>query len=141
VDVSPAKIELVTSGRATVVEERIGDLTATAVQSGALRAISDVEEAIEPTEVSLICVGTPSAPNGSLSTSYLQRVAQQIGEALAVITCAIHQISLAATLRPIAQRIRVRQGNRQLGSPRVIARRPGSGYIRGASSWPSGPSG
>jgi GDP-mannose 6-dehydrogenase len=99
VDVSPVKIELVTSGRATVVEERIGDLTAAAVQSGALRAISDVEEAIAATEVSLICVGTPSAPNGSLSTSYLERVAQQIGEALAAISHH-HTVVVRSTMLP-----------------------------------------
>jgi hypothetical protein len=85
VDVNPVKVDLVARGRATVVEEQIGDLTAAAVRSGALRATGNVEEAIATTDISLICVGTPSAPNGSLSTSYLERVAQQIVEALALI--------------------------------------------------------
>src|SRR5215218_5981131 len=85
VDVSPVKVDLIRQGRATVVEERIGDLTAAAVSSGALCAVNDVEQAIAATEVSLICVGTPSSPNGSLSTFYLERVAEQIGAALKVI--------------------------------------------------------
>src|SRR5829696_4004389 len=83
VDVNPAKIELIGRGQAPVVEERIGELTADVVRSGALRATTDVETAIGSTEVSLVCVGTPSAPNGSLSTDYLERVAAQIGRALA----------------------------------------------------------
>src|SRR3954447_11865853 len=71
VDVSSIKIDLITSGQAPVVEERIGELTAEMVRSGALRATADVVAAIADSTVSLICVGTPSAPNGSLSTVYL----------------------------------------------------------------------
>ncbi|HEY3007303.1 MAG TPA: nucleotide sugar dehydrogenase [Micromonosporaceae bacterium] len=83
VDVNPVKIDLIRGGLAPVVEERIGELTADVVRSGALRATTDVEDAIAATETSLVCVGTPSAPNGSLSTAYLERVAEQIGSALA----------------------------------------------------------
>lgn len=83
VDVNPTKIELIMGGHAPVVEERIGELTAEVVADGSLTATTDVAEAIRDTEVSLVCVGTPSAPNGSLSTEFLERVAEQIGEALA----------------------------------------------------------
>jgi GDP-mannose 6-dehydrogenase len=83
VDVNPAKVDLVNDGKATVVEERIGELVAEVVQAGALRATGDVREAVMGSEVSLVCVGTPSEPNGSLSTSYLERVAEQIGAAMA----------------------------------------------------------
>ena len=85
VDINPVKIDLVSGGKAPVVEERIGELTAQVVQSGLLRATTDVTAAIAGSEVSLICVGTPSAPNGSLSTTYLERVTEQIGSALARI--------------------------------------------------------
>jgi GDP-mannose 6-dehydrogenase len=83
VDVNPAKVDLVNDGKATVVEERIGELVAEVVQAGALRATGDVREAVMGSEVSLVCVGTPSEPNGSLSTTYLERVAEQIGAAMA----------------------------------------------------------
>jgi GDP-mannose 6-dehydrogenase len=83
VDVNPIKVDLINRGQAPVVEERIGELTEEVVRSGALTATTDVAEAIAGTEVSLICVGTPSAPNGSLSTVYLERVAEEIGRTLA----------------------------------------------------------
>jgi GDP-mannose 6-dehydrogenase len=83
VDVNPVKIDLVRAGRAPVVEERIGELTAEVVRAGRLRATDDVAEAVAGSEVSLVCVGTPSAANGSLSTGYLERVTEQIGDALA----------------------------------------------------------
>lgn len=82
VDVQPFKIELLNRGRSPVIEERIGELTEQVVRDGALRATVDAGEAVRATEISLVCVGTPSAPNGSLSTTYLERVAAQIGDAI-----------------------------------------------------------
>jgi GDP-mannose 6-dehydrogenase len=83
VDVNPTKIDLITRGQAPLVEERIGELTAEVVRSGALRATADIAAAVAATDISLICVGTPSAPSGNMSTEYLERVAEQIGTALA----------------------------------------------------------
>ncbi len=83
VDVNQAKVDLVNEGKAPVVEERIGELIAEVVGTGALRATGDVREAVMGSEVSLVCVGTPSEPNGSLCTTYLERVTEQIGAALA----------------------------------------------------------
>ncbi len=83
VDASPSKVEMIRSGRAPVIEERIGELTQEVVASGALRASTDAVEAVLATDISLVCVGTPSAPNGSLSTQYLERVSEEIGAALA----------------------------------------------------------
>ena len=83
VDVNQVKVDLVNDGKAPVVEERIGELIAEVVRTGALRATGDVREAVTGSEVSLVCVGTPSEPNGSLCTTYLERVAEQIGAAVA----------------------------------------------------------
>jgi GDP-mannose 6-dehydrogenase len=83
VDVNQVKVDLVNDAKAPVVEERIGELLAEVVRTGALRATDDVREAIAGSEVSLICVGTPSEPNGSLCTTYLERVTEEIGAALA----------------------------------------------------------
>src|SRR3954470_23178362 len=99
VDVNPVKVDLIAGGNAPVVEERIGELTAEVVASGALRATTDVAEAIAATEVSLICVGTPSAPNGSLSTTYLERVAEQIGAVLAGLD-RWHTVVFRSTMLP-----------------------------------------
>lgn len=82
VDVNQDKVDLINEGRAPIVEERIGDLITDAVRDGTLRATTDAAEAVTGTDLSLVCVGTPSAPNGSLSTAYLERVAEQIGRAM-----------------------------------------------------------
>jgi GDP-mannose 6-dehydrogenase len=83
VDVNQVKVDLVNDGKAPVVEERIGELIADVVRSGALRATRDVREAVLNSDVSLVCVGTPSEANGSLCTTYLERVTEQIGATLA----------------------------------------------------------
>jgi GDP-mannose 6-dehydrogenase len=82
VDVSATKVELINKGQSTVIEELIGELTVEVHEKGLLRATTDAKAAIADTELSLVCVGTPSAPNGSLSTEYLERAAEEIGEAI-----------------------------------------------------------
>jgi GDP-mannose 6-dehydrogenase len=99
VDVNRTKVDLMSQGKAPVVEERIGELTAEVVASGALRATTDVAEAIAASEISLICVGTPSAANGSLSTTYLERVAEEIGGVLAGLD-RWHTVVFRSTMLP-----------------------------------------
>lgn len=82
VDVSEAKVGQINAGRSTILEEGIVELVAQAVKSGRLSATTDVQEAIRATDISLVCVGTPSRPNGSIDLRYIERVSQQIGEAL-----------------------------------------------------------
>jgi GDP-mannose 6-dehydrogenase len=99
VDVNQVKVDLITAAKAPVVEERIGELTAEVVASGALRATTDVADAIADTDVSLVCVGTPSASNGSLSTIYLERVSEEIGAAMAAKT-GRHTVVFRSTMLP-----------------------------------------
>ena len=99
VDVNSTKVDLVNRGQSTVVEERIREITEQVVRDGALRATTDVTEAINATDISLICVGTPSASNGSLSTEYLERVAVEIGVALAAKDSR-HTVVFRSTMLP-----------------------------------------
>src|SRR6516162_6853821 len=83
VDANPDKVALVNAGRSPVIEPGLDELLGNAVAGGKLRATADPREAVRQSELSLICVGTPSQRNGSLNLEYLERVTQQIGEALA----------------------------------------------------------
>src|SRR4051794_39454949 len=82
VDVNPDKVASVNAGRSPIVEPGLDDLLARAVAGGRLRATTDTGDAIRSTEVSLLCVGTPSRRNGSLDLTYLERVSEQIGREL-----------------------------------------------------------
>lgn len=82
VDVAPAKVASLNEGRSPIVEKGLDEMIRTNTAAGRLRATTSTSEAVRDTEISLICVGTPSRKNGSLDLTYLERVAEQIGEAL-----------------------------------------------------------
>jgi GDP-mannose 6-dehydrogenase len=82
VDPQQAKVDLINEGRTPIIERDIGEMIERNVAEGRLRATSNVHEAVRFTDLSLICVGTPSLGNGHIDLSYVKRVCRQIGEAL-----------------------------------------------------------
>jgi GDP-mannose 6-dehydrogenase len=82
VDVNPDKVASLNEGRSPIVEKGLDELIRDNVANGRLRATTNTKDAVDATDVSLICVGTPSRRNGSLDLAYLERVCEQIGESL-----------------------------------------------------------
>jgi GDP-mannose 6-dehydrogenase len=82
VDVDAHKLALLRSGRSPINEPGLDDLLASGVAAGKIRVTDDTGAAVREAELSLVCVGTPSRRNGSLDTTYLERVMMQIGAAL-----------------------------------------------------------
>ena len=83
VDVNPTKIEMIAKGHSPIVEEGLGELLKKGVNDGRIRATSDQVQAVHDSDISFICVGTPSNPNGSLNLVYVKKVSEAIGQALA----------------------------------------------------------
>src|SRR5437867_411740 len=82
VDVNADKVATVNAGRSPIVEPGLEELLHQGVTDGLLCATTDTAQAVHTTDVSLICVGTPSRRNGSLDLTFLERVAEQIGAEL-----------------------------------------------------------
>lgn len=82
VDPVQAKVDLINNGCSPIIEADIGEIISTTVKEGRLRATDDVLEATLATELSFVCVGTPSQANGNLDLRYIRRVCEQIGLAL-----------------------------------------------------------
>jgi len=82
VDIDPAKLELIRSGKTPVVEEGMVDLMARVAASGRVSVTTDVAQAVQGSDLSLICVGTPSAPNGSQDQSAMVKLAHELGHAM-----------------------------------------------------------
>ena len=99
VDVNAAKVESLNEGRSPIVEKGLDDLIRENTANGRLRATTSTAEAVRDTELSLICVGTPSRRNGSLDLTYLERVAEQIGEALKAKN-SYHVVVVRSTVLP-----------------------------------------
>src|SRR5919112_2560465 len=99
VDVNATKVEIINEGRSPIVEAGVGELIAEMVAAGRLRATTDSAAAVRETDLSLVCVGTPSNPNGSLNLTYIKRVCQEIGAALEAKT-ARHTVVIRSTMLP-----------------------------------------
>ena len=99
VDVNPDKVASLNEGRSPIVEKGLDELIRDNTANGRLRATTNTKEAVDATELSLICVGTPSRKNGSLDLAYLERVCEQIGTALASKE-AYHVVVVRSTVLP-----------------------------------------
>ena len=82
VDVNPHKVQLIESGQSPVSEPGLEELLASSVPAGQLRVSLDGEAAVRESDVSLICVGTPSSHNGALNLQFVENVCREIGLAL-----------------------------------------------------------
>jgi GDP-mannose 6-dehydrogenase len=82
VDPVATKVDLINRGQSPIIEVDIGEIISSNAGSGRLRATDDTILAIRETELSFVCVGTPSQTNGNLDLKYIARVCEQIGQAL-----------------------------------------------------------
>lgn len=99
VDVNPTKVEMINAGRSPAIEKELDAIMQESVQTGRLRAVTSATEAVMASDVSLVCVGTPSADNGNLDLRYVERVCWEIGEALATKT-GYHTVVIRSTMLP-----------------------------------------
>jgi len=82
VDPVPTKVDAINQGQSPIIEKDIGEIIKKTVSSGQVRATTDDLEAINATEISFVCVGTPSQLNGNLDLRYIRRACERIGEAI-----------------------------------------------------------
>lgn len=120
VDVDGRKLAMVREGRSPINEPGLDDLLGRMVAAGRITVTDDTAAAVQTSELSLICVGTPSRRNGSLDSSFLERVIEQIGAAL-VAAGQYHVIAVRSTLLPGVLRNRLvplleRTSGRQVGA-------------------------
>lgn len=99
VDISADKVAMLACGRSPIVEEGVDHLVAGAVREGRLQATTDVAAAIAGTDVSFICVGTPSGLDGGVSLEAVETVLRQMGAALRQKSSA-HTVVMRSTVPP-----------------------------------------
>jgi len=99
VDVNPIKVDQFQSGKSPVVEPGMTEIVADARRRGCLTATTDLNKAVLSTDISLLCVGTPSLKNGKLDLGHLQPVCQSLAEALKNKK-SFHLIVLRSTVLP-----------------------------------------
>jgi GDP-mannose 6-dehydrogenase len=99
VDINPVKIGLINQGKPTIVEKEIDTLIAENRKKGKITATRDYREAVLKTSISIVCVGTPSTPQGHLELGAIYETARQIGESLREKD-AFHVVVIRSTVLP-----------------------------------------
>jgi len=99
VDLSTAKVAAMEAGRSPIVEPRVSDLITQVHKAGRLRAVSDSEEAVLNSDISFLCVGTPSLRNGKLDLGHIQPVCEDIGKVLKTKN-SFHLVVVRSTVLP-----------------------------------------
>lgn len=105
VDPVSDKVDLINQGLSPIVEAEIGGIIEETAQKGQLRATQDPIAAVQETDLSFVCVGTPSQSNGNLDLRYIRRICEQIGQALrskdSKHTVVIRSTILPGTMRKV----------------------------------------
>ncbi|MCW3079454.1 nucleotide sugar dehydrogenase [Segetibacter sp.] len=99
VDVSSFKVELINSGKPTILEKDIDVIIKDGYEQGRISATTCADEAVNNTDLTIICVGTPSSPHGHLDLSYIYKTAEQVGKAIQKKTT-FHTVVIRSTVLP-----------------------------------------
>jgi GDP-mannose 6-dehydrogenase len=99
VDAVHSKTDLINKGRSPIVEAGISEIIESTVKAGRLRSTDDSAHAVRETDLSFVCVGTPSQANGNLDLRYVRRTCEQIGAALRTKNTR-HTIVIRSTIFP-----------------------------------------
>ncbi len=99
VDLSTAKVGAMSGGRSPIIEPAVADLIASSHKASRLFATTDSQKAVLESEISILCVGTPSLRNGKLDLGHIGPVCQEIGEALRKKN-SFHLVVLRSTVLP-----------------------------------------
>ena len=119
VDPVASKVDLLKAGQSPIIEANIREIIAEAVDAKRLGATQDPERAIQETDLSFVCVGTPSQMNGNLDLTYIRRVCEEIGRVLKNKrerhTIVIRSTVLPGTMREIVIPILEEQSGKRAG--------------------------
>ena len=99
VDTKNEKVALINQGRSPIVEKGIDELIGEQVRTRRLSATTDPQDAVIRSDLSIVCVGTPSMPDGNINTHHVEVVSREIGSALAA-TAGYHVVVLRSTVLP-----------------------------------------
>ncbi len=128
VDVNPAKVEMMGSGRSPIIEAGMNELVAEGHNACRLHATVDSTAAVLDSDVSFVCVGTPSLRNGKLDLSHIEKVAHEIGAALrhkeSHHTCVLRSTVLPGTTETVVIPILERDSGKRAGVDFSVAYNP-----------------
>lgn len=127
-DLVSTKVDLINAGKSTVIEAELSAIIAEAVECGRLRATNNADEAVENSELSFVCVGTPGQINGNLDLTHVRHVCEQIGRALRTKrqrhTVVIRSTVLPGTMRTVVIPVLEEYSDKKAGTDFGVCNNP-----------------
>jgi GDP-mannose 6-dehydrogenase len=99
VDTNPTKVDLINSGKSPIVEAQLEQLIEKAIQEKRLTATTNLAFAIKNTDISVLCVGTPSLISGNIDLSFITKLCEEIARELTQKD-SFHTIVIRSTVSP-----------------------------------------
>ncbi len=99
VDIQQHRVDLVNEGKSPIVENNLAELISHGVSCGRLVATLNAHEAVQHSNLSMVCIGTPSRPDGEVNLGFIENVCKEIGEAIR-IKDTFHVIVIRSTIPP-----------------------------------------
>lgn len=100
IDVSPSKVSALLDGRPPIIEPKIEGMMVEALQAGTLTAATEIGSSLDNADIAIVCVGTPSGPDGSHDMRYVIDVTQQIAQAVSADRTSPLTVAFRSTFRP-----------------------------------------
>jgi GDP-mannose 6-dehydrogenase len=100
IDVSGKKVDLIANGLSPIREPGLDDLLMIAYRQGRLSASVDIGDSLDDCDIAIVCVGTPSGPDGSHNMSYIAQVTRNIADAIKPDRCKPLTVAYRSTMRP-----------------------------------------
>lgn len=117
VDVQDTKVDLINNGKPTIIEKDIDNIIQQQWKEGRIAATKDHFQAVKESDISIICVGTPSTGNGHLTLDYLYNTATQIAEGIkekdTFHVVAIRSTVLVGTNKRVSEIIEAHSGKKR----------------------------
>jgi GDP-mannose 6-dehydrogenase len=100
VDINDDKISAINAGRSPIAEPGLDDLIKIAVEKGSLAATKDPSTHLNSCQIAIVCVGTPSTPDGSHNMGYVAEVSRQIASLIDPARDEVLTVVYRSTMRP-----------------------------------------
>jgi GDP-mannose 6-dehydrogenase len=100
IDPSTDKVEMIAAGQSPISEPGLDEMLADALTQNRLEASSTIGNHLDDAQIAIVCVGTPSGPDGAHNMSYIAQVSRQIAEAVRADRTAPLTIAYRSTMRP-----------------------------------------
>lgn len=100
IDVSAKKVETIRAGLSPIREPGVDEMIADARAQGRLDASTDIGDHLDDAQIAIVCVGTPSGPDGAHNMSYIAQVTRSIAAAIRADRKEKLTVAYRSTMRP-----------------------------------------